>query len=58
MPTTHSCPGCGTPGIPRSMFACKPCWYRLPKPLRDDINHGWRHDRELHRETMVEAMSW
>ncbi len=56
--TTHQCPGCGKPGIPRQTFACKSCWYRLPKQLRDDINFGWRRDRILHLEAMADSMSW
>lgn len=58
MTAAHVCPGCGKPGIPHGVFACKRCWYRLPKRLRDDINHGWRYDLALHQDATDEAMCW
>lgn len=42
---THKCPGgCGA-AVPRSQLSCKPCWFRLPKPLRDDVNIAYRRRR-------------
>jgi hypothetical protein len=33
----HDCPGCGDVSIPSGQVACRPCWYRLPKSIRDQI---------------------
>lgn len=61
MPDTHDCPGgCGAQ-VPRHQLACKPCWYRLPKPLRDDVNAGYRTratDPSAHRRALREASLW
>jgi len=36
------CPaGCGRQKQ-SGLFACRTCWFRLPKDLRDPINHTWR----------------
>jgi hypothetical protein len=41
--THHPCPGgCGTQ-IPRHQLACKPDWFRLPRPLRDDVTDAYRN---------------
>jgi hypothetical protein len=55
---SHECPGCGQPGIARSVFACRRCWYRLPTRIRNGINEGWRHDSGLHVDMMTQAMDW
>lgn len=40
--TYHPCPGgCGA-AVPRTKLSCRACWYRLPKPLRDDIEDAYR----------------
>lgn len=61
MPETHDCPGgCGTQ-VPRHHLACRPCWFRLPAPLRDDVNAGWRSrraDPAKHRRALRAASIW
>lgn len=58
---THGCPGdCGA-RVPRHQLACKPCWYRLPKPLRDAVNGAYRHRQQnpaAHRSALAAAMDW
>lgn len=58
---THGCPGdCGAQ-VPKHQLACKPCWYRLPKPLRDAISSAWRHRQQnpaAHRAALGAAMRW
>jgi hypothetical protein len=57
---THGCPGCGAP-VARHQLACKPDWYRLPKPLRDAINSAYRHRERnpaAHRAALGAAMRW
>lgn len=38
---THACPGCGAQ-VSNRYYACGGCWYRLPRPLRDEINAAHR----------------
>ena len=59
---THDCPGgCGAQ-VPHHQLACKPCWFRLPKPLRDDVNIGYRRratDAAVsHRRALRDAFAW
>ena len=68
--TTHPCPGCQTPGVPRHQLACKPCWFRLPQDLRDAVNGTYRaksyakrpetRSRAVvaHRQALAAAMTW
>ena len=56
--STHPCPGgCGTP-VPRRRFACRGCWYRLPRDLRGPITAFYGVDRFAHAEAMIEAADW
>jgi hypothetical protein len=53
----HPCPGrCGL-RIRHDLYACSTCWYRLPKPLRDAVWHGYRTGAG-HREAMAAANDW
>jgi hypothetical protein len=57
----HPCPGCQAPGVPHSQLACKPCWWRLPKHLRDAVNSGYRvrvRNPRIHREALAAALAW
>jgi hypothetical protein len=59
---THACPGgCGAQ-VPHHQLACKPCWFRLPKPLRDDVNDAYRNRRRdgalPHLRAIREASRW
>lgn len=58
---THACPGrCGAQ-VSRSQLSCKPCWFRLPKPLRDDVNAAYRKRRADpmgHMRTIAAASQW
>jgi len=57
--TTHACPGgCGRAGIPSYQLACRGCWYRLPRDLRERINHAWRHSASAHLAARAEAVSY
>lgn len=61
MSDTHDCPGgCGAQ-VPRHQLACKPCWYRLPKPFRDAINYAYRNRAKNptgHRAALRKAFEW
>lgn len=62
----HACPGgCGRL-VAFGRYACRPCWDRLPKPLRVAIVTAWsrRNMGDLtaaataHRSAMHEAKRW
>lgn len=57
----HTCPGgCGR-NVAHHMVACKPCWFRLPKHLRDTV---WRAIRgpgagsPEHTDALIAAFDW
>jgi hypothetical protein len=52
-PSTHACPypGCEQ-RVTRNMLACKPHWFKLPRPVRDEV---WRSWRALQRESTLET---
>lgn len=58
---THPCPGgCGVL-VPYVQLACKPCWSRLPKPLRDDVTGAYRLRRAeplRHVRAVSQASRW
>jgi len=55
---THTCPGqCGTQ-VPYRLLACKPCWWRLPKPLRNALNTSHRKGGPAHRGALQAALRW
>lgn len=57
----HPCPGCGAPGVPHHQLGCKPCWFRLPKDIRDEVNRAYRarqRDPAAHRRALREATLW
>ena len=38
-----------------------PCWWRLPKHLRDAVNSGYRvrvRNPRIHREALADALAW
>ena len=47
----HTChrPGCATP-VPPRMFACRPDWYALPRPLRGAITAAYRPGQETSKD--------
>jgi hypothetical protein len=57
---SHPCPSCRA-AIPPRLFACRPCWFRLPLDIRDRINFGYG-DRQAnptaHRRAMAEGTAW
>lgn len=57
----HGCPGdCGAM-VPRHQLSCKPCWFRLPSPLRNAVNNAYRHrasNPTPHRAALAAAMRW
>lgn len=56
--TTHRCPGgCGRT-VPNHLFACRPCWFRLPHGLRQPITANYRGDRDAHNAAMADASRW
>lgn len=57
-PTTHTCPSCRKPGVARELLACRPCWYRLPKPYRDALNAAHRRGGPAHRAALKAALHW
>lgn len=56
-PGYHRCPGCDRPRIPDRMFACKPCWSRLPGVLKQGIVTPKRNSPQ-HRAAMAAAIAW
>lgn len=58
---THECPGrCGV-RVPQHHLACKPCWGKLPRALRDEINAAWmwrRQSPDRHRRALLAALTW
>lgn len=60
-PAVHKCPGrCGAL-VPAHHLACKPCWFRLPRDLRDAVTRAYQrrgtHPRE-HRTALAAAFVW
>lgn len=57
--TTHACPGgCGTQ-VDRTRYACRPCWFRVPKDMRQAIYAAWHaSDHSAHRAAMADAKVW
>jgi hypothetical protein len=58
---THPCPGGCRAEIPHHQLSCKPCWFRLPKPLRDDVNSAYRKRRAEplgHARAVSAASRW
>ncbi len=55
---THDCPGgCGRQA-PYHHYACRGCWYRLPKTYRDDIWRYYQADAARHAAAMTAAFTW
>lgn len=54
--TTHDCPGrCGR-AVPRHLYSCRECWFRLPRTLQRAITESYRRrDHAAHLEAMAEA---
>jgi hypothetical protein len=56
--SAHTCPGgCGRE-VPGHLYACKPCWYRLPQDLRRPISANYGRDPEAHAQAMRDARRW
>lgn len=57
----HECPGkCGTKVLP-AMLACRACWGRLPRHLRQAVAYAYpkrRTQPRLHRAALTEALAW
>ena len=55
----HARPYCKAE-VPRSMFACRPHWFMLPKAMRDAIWRGYREDPlgSGHLDAMKRATAW
>lgn len=53
--TTHACPGCAQPGVPRHMLACKRCWFRLPQDIRNQVNGTYYNRRRSARSPSIGA---
>lgn len=62
---THACPGhCGRE-VDINVFACRTCWFRLPREYRANIvdsyrsiRHGRQGGRMAHARAMSDAMEW
>lgn len=58
---THGCPGdCGA-RVPKHQLACKPCWFRLPKPLQRALNQAFQRRGQnpaAHRAALAAALDW
>lgn len=56
---THTCPGCRKREVPQHQLSCRPCWYRLPKHLRDAINAAYhRGSPDEHQAAMQACLDW
>lgn len=57
---THKCPSPGCRAdVPRSQFACRVDWFRLPKEYRDAIWAGYRGGTSGdHMQAMSDAIGW
>lgn len=56
---THACPGCKVDGVKQTEFACRRCWFRLPKPLRDALWDAYRRGSvTAHSEAMAACTRW
>jgi len=55
---THGCPGTCGRQVPYHLYACRACWYRLPKPYRDEIWRWYQVDSGKHADAMVAAQQW
>jgi hypothetical protein len=58
--STHTCPGgCGTQ-VAQHLFACRPCWSRLPRARRAAVMRGYDAGPlgEEHTTAMVDALDW
>lgn len=66
--TTHKCPGCDQPGVPRHKLSCKRCWFRLPQDIRNQVNGSYYNRRArpsqvaaavaAHRAALLVALEW
>lgn len=56
--STHPCPSCDKRQVPRHQLACRPCWYRLPKALRDRLNNAYHRDPLDHPQAMRACLDW
>lgn len=58
---THACPGgCGE-RVPGSRLSCPADWFRLPKPIRDEVNAAYRARRSnpaRHLRALRDAGHW
>lgn len=50
---THKCPkdGCGI-DMPTQLLACRPHWYSIPRPVRDEINYAWKLFQKASRDDL------
>lgn len=58
MKRTHTCPGRCEREVANHMFACPPCWSRLPRDLRQPINDNYLRDPRAHMLAMADAQRW
>lgn len=61
MTRPHECPGgCGE-NVPAAHLACRVCWWRLPRPLRDAVRSAFRVRLSRpgeHHAAMQAAIVW
>lgn len=55
---THDCPGGCKKQVAFELFACRPCWYRLPYAMRQAINRTYGKDMAGHATAMQAARDW
>jgi hypothetical protein len=56
--STHVCPGCRRAQVAWHLFACRPCWYRLPLEKRRAITDAYGRNPAAHRAAMTDAINW
>lgn len=54
------CPGgCGRENVPSHLVACRRCWFRLPKSLRNTVwNALYSGDLKVHVSALADVMEW
>lgn len=60
--STHECPG-GSHRVGSDQLACRVCWFKLPKDLRNEIWTAWRHrvgpeGYKRHADAIQRAVGW
>lgn len=58
MTNSHTChwPGCGKV-VPPALWGCRYHWFKLPKPLRDEVWRTYRPGQEITKTPSAEYLA-